>query len=220
MNTISMMLEAAGQYDLLTTEQEQSLARKVQAGDKRAADKLALHNQRLAISIAKTFHNAEVGLEDRIQQGYIGVLDAVARFQPGLGKFSTFAVPHIKNAIRRYIHNHDLVRIPVNQQDGRHELSEAAANFRDMLRLEAENGNSDGGVLADVLGANDDALGDVDFRAMLECLSSDEADVITRRYVLNETLAEIGEARGGVSRQRIDQIHKVALGKLREAVAA
>lgn len=219
MNTISMMLEAAGQYDILTPEQEQSLARRVQAGDKRAADKFALHNQRLAISIAKTFHNDEVTLEDRIQQGYIGVLEAVARFQPGVGKFSTFATPHIKNAIRRYIHNHDLVRIPVNQQDGRHELSDDAVNFRAMLRLEAENANSDGGVLADVLGANDDAFGSVDFRDMLNCLNSREADIITRKYVLGDSLADIGE-HYGFSRERARQIEAEALGKMRATLAA
>ena len=175
---------------------------------------------RLVVSIAKDFRHGEIPLDDRIQQGYIGLLKAVEGFKPGVGKFSTYATPKIRHEIRRYLQDMTgMVRIPVCQQDGRYDMSEAAADFRDMLRLEAENANGDGGVLADVLGHDDAALTDVDFRAMLECLSTDEADVITRRYVLGETLAEIGEARGGVSRQRIDQIHKVALGKLKATLA-
>jgi len=103
-------------YPVLSREEEVSLARKAQAGDESARRKLILSNLKLVISIAKYYTSYGVPLLDLIEEGNLGLIKAVSRFDPEKGfKFSTYASWWIKQAIVRAISNYSkTVRIPIH----------------------------------------------------------------------------------------------------------
>jgi len=99
---------------LLTAEEEKVLARKVQKGNKQARDHMILANLRLVVSIAKDHVNRGLSLLDLIEEGNLGLLKAVERFDPERGcRFSTYATWWIKQSVRRGVVNTSkTVRIP------------------------------------------------------------------------------------------------------------
>ncbi|MBN9618094.1 MAG: sigma-70 family RNA polymerase sigma factor, partial [Acidobacteriales bacterium] len=93
------------QAPLLTPEEEIELTRAVQNGDQQARQRLIESNMRLVINIAKTYRNRAIPLEDLIQEGAIGLMQAAERFDPDKGfRFSTYATHWIRQAIGRAIH--------------------------------------------------------------------------------------------------------------------
>lgn len=100
---------------LLTAEEEVELARKVQKGDKAARDKMIRSNLRLVISIAKRYVNLGVPLNDLIEEGNIGLMKSVEKFDPERGfRFSTYAAWWIKQGISRAIIDQGkMIRVPV-----------------------------------------------------------------------------------------------------------
>ena len=115
---LSEYMRAIGQTPLLTAEQELFLGRSVVAGDKEAARALAAANLRLVVSVARRHINRGLSFEDLIQEGNIGLLRAVEKFDPERGfKFSTYAVWWIRQAITRAIDDKArLVRLPAHLQ--------------------------------------------------------------------------------------------------------
>ena len=108
-------LSSIGQYRLLTTEEEIALAKASRNGDTKAREKLINHNLRLVVNIAKHFLNKGLSIDDLIQLGNIGLINAVNKFDPDLGfKLSTYATWWIKQSIWRGLSSESrLVRIPV-----------------------------------------------------------------------------------------------------------
>lgn len=104
------------QAPLLTAEEEVILTRAIQRGDKRAKQRLIESNMRLVINIAKTYRNRSIPLEDLIQEGAIGLMQAAERFDPEKGfRFSTYATHWIKQAIGRAIDNKSkAIRLPAH----------------------------------------------------------------------------------------------------------
>jgi len=100
---------------LLTPEQEISLARKIQKGDQAARDKMIRSNLRLVISIAKRYVNLGVPLSDLIEEGNIGLMKSVEKFDPERGfRFSTYAAWWIKQGVSRAIIDQGkMIRVPV-----------------------------------------------------------------------------------------------------------
>jgi RNA polymerase nonessential primary-like sigma factor len=91
-------------YHPLTKEQEQQLTRLVKHGDEQARKTLIEHNLRLVTHIAQEYYHPSVELLDLIQEGNIGLIEAVDRFDPELGyQFSTFAVWWIRKMILLYL---------------------------------------------------------------------------------------------------------------------
>lgn len=81
-----------GQKALLTIEQERHLTRQVKAGDFEARQKMIEHNLRLVVNIAKRYANRGVTLLDLIEEGNLGLIHALEKFDPELGfRFSTYA---------------------------------------------------------------------------------------------------------------------------------
>jgi RNA polymerase primary sigma factor len=104
------------QAPLLTPEEEIRLTRAVQTGDQVAKQRLIESNMRLVINIAKTYRNRSIPLEDLIQEGAIGLMQAAERFDPDKGfRFSTYATHWIRQAIGRAIDNKSkAIRLPAH----------------------------------------------------------------------------------------------------------
>ena len=108
-----------GQYPLLTQEEEIELSKKARQGNKMARDKLINSNLRLVVSIAKKYNTTYMTMDDRIQEGNIGLAKAVEKFDPTKGyKFSTYATWWIRQAITRSIADKEkIIRLPVHYME-------------------------------------------------------------------------------------------------------
>jgi RNA polymerase primary sigma factor len=104
------------QAPLLSAEEEIRLTRAVQLGDDCARKRLIESNMRLVINIAKAYRNRATPLEDLIQEGAIGLMQAAERFDPEKGfRFSTYATHWIRQAIGRAIDNKSkAIRLPAH----------------------------------------------------------------------------------------------------------
>ena len=91
-------------YDLLTATQEQELALRVQRGDLEALHALVCANLRLVAKIAQDYKNHGVDIEDLIQAGNLGLIQATERYKPGTGaRFETFAHQYIRHSIKEVL---------------------------------------------------------------------------------------------------------------------
>jgi RNA polymerase primary sigma factor len=113
---LSAYLAKIGKGQLLTHRQELALSRRVRSGDKRARQKLIEKNLRLVVSVAKKYRGYGLPFEDLIQEGNIGLMKAVEKFDPEKGfRFSTYATWWIKQAIGRAIDDKGrAIRLPVH----------------------------------------------------------------------------------------------------------
>ncbi len=109
---------------LLTSVEEVSLSRRALKGDKRAKDLLVESNERLVLDVARKFQTASMPLEDLFQEGVIGLVRAVERFDPERGlRFSTFAIHWIRQSILRAIESKSKsIRIPSHITDSLRKL--------------------------------------------------------------------------------------------------
>ena len=115
-DSVRMYLKEIGKIPLLNAEKERELAQKMKDGDKDAKDTLIDSNLRLVVSIAKKYMNRGLSLLDLIQEGNIGLIKAVDKFDYSKGfKFSTYATWWIRQAITRAIADQArTIRIPVH----------------------------------------------------------------------------------------------------------
>ncbi|MFA5413443.1 MAG: sigma-70 family RNA polymerase sigma factor [Patescibacteria group bacterium] len=115
-DSIQMYLREIGKVPLLTTEEEMALARRKDQGDQEASQRLMVANLRLVVSIAKKFVGKNLSLADLIQEGNIGLMRAVEKFDPSKGyKFSTYATWWIRQAVTRALADQSrTIRIPVH----------------------------------------------------------------------------------------------------------
>ncbi len=241
-------------------EQERAkLRREIRAGQA-ARDHLIMANTRLVISIAKRYQGQGMPFQDLIQEGNLGLMKAVDKFDPDRGfKFSTYATWWIRQAINRAIANQArTIRLPVHMRDSIRKLR------RTMHRLEQEQGEKPSPEeIAEEMGESpqkvrwmmrvarrplslekpvgedqDSELGDFipdqetsplaetveqailrsTLEELLSTLTPREARILRLRFGLKDgvdyTLEEIGD-RFGVTRERIRQIEKKALQRLR-----
>ena len=111
-----MYLKEIGKVRLLTAEEEVALAQRIEAGDEEAKKRLTEANLRLVVSIAKRYVGRGMPLLDLIQEGNLGLLKAVEKFDHNKGcKFSTYATWWIRQAITRAIADQArTIRVPVH----------------------------------------------------------------------------------------------------------
>ena len=115
---LSLYLQEISRVKLLTAEEEQELARRVQAGDAQAERRLVEANLRLVVRIARRYLNRGLSLLDLIEEGNVGLLHAARKFRPDRGtRFSTYATWWIRQAVVRALANQArTIRLPVHVQ--------------------------------------------------------------------------------------------------------
>ena len=113
---VRMYLKEIGQISLLSLDEELELSKKIDEGDEEAKRKLAESNLRLVVSIAKRYVGRNLSFLDLIQEGNIGLMKAVDKFDSSKGyKFSTYATWWIRQAITRAIADQaKTIRVPVH----------------------------------------------------------------------------------------------------------
>lgn len=128
-----LYLNDIGAKPLLTPEQELAAARQVRAGDFAARQKMIEHNLRLVVNIAKHYLNRGIPLLDLIEEGNLGLIHALEKFDPERGfRFSTYATWWIRQSIERGIMNQArTIRLPV------HVVKEINMVLRAMRHLES-----------------------------------------------------------------------------------
>ncbi|HAX23531.1 MAG TPA: sigma-70 family RNA polymerase sigma factor [Thermomicrobiales bacterium] len=273
-----------GGHRLLSHQEEIDLSRKVRAGlearrlqseeievenldqvlkvAREAREKLIRHNLRLVVSIAKKYRSSGLPLIDLIQEGNIGLMTAVERYDPELGyRFSTYATFWIRQAIGRAVANLSrTIRVPVHMHDLISKVRRTEAQLEQklgrpatdaevakQLDLEVERvvqartaiprtssldkpiGEDGESTIGDLLPdpASDQVVEEAvssairdQIRKSLDQLTERERGVLMLRFGLGgqhpQTLAEIAE-HYGISRERVRQIEKEALAKLRKS---
>ena len=115
-DALQLFMNEIGRYPLLTKEEEVELAKRIERGDKEAKDRMVNSNLRLVVSIAKRYQGHGLSLLDLIQEGIIGLIRAVEKFDHRRGfKFSTYATWWIRQAVQRGVANKSReIRIPVH----------------------------------------------------------------------------------------------------------
>ena len=115
--SLDLYLDEISRVPLLNREEEMSLARRAFQGDVLAQEKLARHNVRFVVSVAKKFQNRGVPLVDLIGEGNLGLMTAARKFDPDRGvKFISYAVWWIRQAVQAAIARHGRpVRVPLNR---------------------------------------------------------------------------------------------------------
>lgn len=139
---VKVYLKDIGQAQLLTSEQEVELAKKILEGDVRAKKELAERNLKLVVSIAKKYVNrSSMQFLDLIQEGNLGLLKAVEKFDYTKGfRFSTYATWWIRQSITRAIADQArTIRIPVHMVETIHRLSRISKQLMQELGRDPTN---------------------------------------------------------------------------------
>ena len=122
---VRMYLKEIGQYNLLTPEREKKLAELKKAGDEKAKNTLIECNLRLVVSIAKKYIGHGLALLDLIEEGNLGLIRGIEKFDPDMGfKLSTYVTWWIRQAVSRAIADQGkTIRIPVHMHETINKLS-------------------------------------------------------------------------------------------------
>ena len=136
---VRMYLKEIGKVPLLSAEEEQELAERIEAGDEEARKRLSEANLRLVVSIAKRYVGRGMALLDLIQEGNLGLMKAVEKFDYRKGyKFSTYATWWIRQAITRSIADQArTIRIPVHMVETINKLRRTSRQLLQELGREA-----------------------------------------------------------------------------------
>ncbi len=141
-NTLQTYLREIRKAPLLTPEEEFATASRARAGDFGARQAMIEHNLRLVVSIAKNYLGRGLPMTDLIEEGNLGLMHAIGKFEPDRGfRFSTYSSWWIRQSIERAImHQARLVRLPVHVV---RELNHVLKARRTLEAASAHNGDAD-----------------------------------------------------------------------------
>ena len=261
---LSIYLREINRIPLISHEEEYELAVKAKSGDRKAREKLLNANLRFVVSVAKKFRGQGLPLSDLINEGNIGLITALDKFEPEKGyHFISYAVWWIRQSIMKAISEKSrAVRLPLNrsneliqiqkaQKSLMHEMEKTAptaeeiadltgldrklvddllsisqdiVSFDSPVRKDDESDSTFGDFIEDEADGPetqviDSSLKD-EVQGILSVLTDKERAIIIKRFGLDgsepKSLKEIGEGYG-LTKERIRQIEKRALEKLRNA---
>ena len=136
--SLDKYLQEIGRVDLISPDEEVTLARKIKAGDSDALGKLVKANLRFVVSVAKQYQNQGMGLPDLINEGNLGLMKAAQRFDETRGfKFISYAVWWIRQAILQSLAEQArIVRLPVNKIGSINRINRAFARLEQEFERE------------------------------------------------------------------------------------
>jgi len=181
-DSLTLFMNEAGRYPLLTAAEEVALAKRVERGDAAAKERMINSNLRLVVSIAKRYQGHGLQLGDLIQEGVIGLNRAVEKFDWRKGfKFSTYATWWIRQACQRAVSNQSAtIRVPTHVHERRVKLNRAKQ------RLQAASGDEPTREeLAKATG--------LELRYVEEALGAVEASVSLNQAVGSDGEGELGD---------------------------
>jgi len=162
-DALALYMRSVGEVPLLTAEQEIELAERIRRGDPAARDWMIRANLRFVIKIAREYEHLGMPLLDLINEGNIGLMIAVDRFDPRKGaKLSTYAVLWIRQSIRRALASQGkTIRMPVYAVDQVYHLGRVEMRLREQLGRDATETE-----LAAELGLTSDRIGELRIAAI------------------------------------------------------
>lgn len=140
LDPVSLYFRDIGKFPLLSKDEEVYFARRVQEGDDWARERMIQSNLRLVVKIAKRYINSGLPLLDLIEEGNLGLMRAVEKYDPERGfRFSTYAIWWIRQAIERGIMNQErTVRLPVHVVKEVNKCRRTARNLSQALSHEPD----------------------------------------------------------------------------------
>jgi RNA polymerase primary sigma factor len=156
-------MREAGEVPLLTVQEENELAARIKQGDDAAREHMIRANLRFVVKIAREYEGLGLPLLDLINEGNIGLMKAVERFDPAKGgKLSTYSSWWIKQSVRRAIANQGrTIRLPIHATDKLSKASRMANQFREETGREPTPEE-----LADLLGVRVERLAEIRIAAI------------------------------------------------------
>jgi RNA polymerase primary sigma factor len=181
-DSLTLFMNEAGRYRLLTAAEEVALAKRVERGDAAAKERMINSNLRLVVSIAKRYQGHGLQLGDLIQEGVIGLNRAVEKFDWRKGfKFSTYATWWIRQACQRAVSNQSAtIRVPTHVHERRVKLNRARQ------RLQAASGDEP--TMEELANATG-----LELRYVEEALGAVEASVSLNQAVGSDSDGELGD---------------------------
>jgi RNA polymerase primary sigma factor len=138
-DTLAIYLQEVGKHNVLSREDEHEFALKARDGDEEAFNTLVRSNLRYVVSVANRYKGFGLSLEDLINEGNIGLIHAIQRFDPDRGvKLITYAVWWIRQSIMHAMADHTgTVRLPIKQAGLMHKISLTQRTLRQELGRES-----------------------------------------------------------------------------------
>ncbi len=140
-SSLDIYLKQISLVPLITVQEEIELAKKISQGDQQAREKMITANLRLVVKIAQDYAHIGLSILDLINEGNIGLMKAVERFDPTKGgKLSTYASWWIKQSIKRALANQSkTIRLPVHMVDRVSQIRRKSAELTEQLGREPTN---------------------------------------------------------------------------------
>lgn len=216
----TLYLKEIGYIPLLSAEQEVQLAREVLEGSSRSKDRMIESNLRLVVAIAKRFQNRGLCLLDLVEEGNLGLIRAVEKYNPELGyRFSTYATWWIKQSIDRALMNHaQTIRYPIHVVRDIHACVKAGEQLRELLGREpslTEISAKTGRPLKEVKRlmalhtkcySADQPLADDSDCSVVDCIAADRDDEPEQRLTLQDLKGNVEVWLGRLSLRHRDVV--------------